>query len=279
MKHFVFAMDTCFSNSIVGIYPYEVRCEILAELGFDGIYVSLSPSDLQNAEKMAVTKEKYGLKVTAAYGGFDISADKNDPGFEQVAKLYDQLPDGCDVELSLSCRDASIGKSSPDGDSKAMEKLEILLRVAEKHNSHVCLYPHIGAWVEKVEDGVRLCKKMDHPRLKTVFCGFHWYAVDGKGLAERIEEASPHLNSVNMCGTRKGGNVAGFTIEPLDCGEMDNFALLGLLNRYGYNGRIGFQGYSVGGDVYAYLRRSLALFRDMEDRLERHPNWGQIAQK
>ena len=76
MKHFVFAMDTCFSNSIVGIYPYEVRCEILAELGFDGIYVSLSPLELQNAEKMAVTKEKYGIKVTAAYGGFDISTDK-----------------------------------------------------------------------------------------------------------------------------------------------------------------------------------------------------------
>jgi sugar phosphate isomerase/epimerase len=279
MKHFVFAMDTCFSNSIVGVYPYEVRCEILAELGFDGIYVSLSPLELQNAEKMAVTKERYGIKVTAAYGGFDISADKSDPGFEQVAKLYDQLPDGCDVELSLSSKDASIGKSSSDGDSKAMDKLEVLLSLADKHNSHVCLYPHVGAWLEKVEDGVRLCKKMNHPRLKTVFCGFHWYAVDGKGLAERIEEASPYLHSVNMCGTRKGGNVAGYTIEPLDCGEMDNFALLGLLNRYGYNGRIGFQGYSVGGDVYEYLRRSLALFRDMEDRFERHPNWGQIAQK
>jgi sugar phosphate isomerase/epimerase len=66
MKHFVFAMDTCFSNSIVGVYPYEVRCEILAELGYDGIYVSLSPRELQNASKMAVTKDQYGIKVTAA---------------------------------------------------------------------------------------------------------------------------------------------------------------------------------------------------------------------
>jgi len=86
--------------------------------------------------------------------------------------------------------------SSPDGDSKAMGKLENLLRVAENHNSHVCLYPHFGAWLERVEDGVRLCQKMNNPRLKTVFCGFHWYAADGKGLAERIEEASPYLYSV-----------------------------------------------------------------------------------
>ena len=38
-KHQVFAMDTCFHNSIVGTYPYNVRCEMLVELGFDAIYV------------------------------------------------------------------------------------------------------------------------------------------------------------------------------------------------------------------------------------------------
>jgi len=279
MKRFMFAMDTCFTNSIVGVYPYEIRCEMLAELGFDGIYVSLSQKELQNASKMAVTKEQYGIEVIAAYGGFDISAEKSDPKVEQVAKLFDQLPDGCDLELSLSSTDNSIGLSSPDGDSKAMEKLEALLQIAERHRANVCLYPHFGAWLERIEDGVRLCREMNHPRLKVVFCGFHWYAVDGKNLAERIEEALPHLHSVNMCGTRRGGNIAGCTIEPLDCGEMDNFALLGLLNRSGYPGRIGFQGYSIGGDVYAYLRRSLLAFRDMESRLERHPNWTELVPK
>ena len=279
MKHFMFAMDTCFTNSIVGVYPYEIRCEILAELGFDGIYVSLSQKELLNASKMAVTKEQYGIEVTAAYGGFDISAEKSDPKIEQVAKLFDQLPDGCDLELSLSCNDNSIGPSSPDGDSRAMEKLEALLNIAERHRANVCLYPHFGAWLERIEDGVRLCREMNHPRLKVVFCGFHWYAVDGKNLAERIKEALPYLHSVNMCGTRRGGNIAGCTIEPLDCGEMDNFALLGLLNRSGYTGRIGFQGYSIGGDVYAYLRRSLLAFRDMESRLERHPNWAGLVPK
>ena len=277
MKHFVFAMDTCFSNSIVGVYPYEIRCEILAELGFDGIYVSLSPADLRNAEKMADTKQKYGLQVTAAYGGFDIAAEKDDPKLGQMAELFQQLPDGCDPELSLSCGDKSVGLSSPDGDDRAMEKLEILLTISERKDAHICLYPHFGAWLERVEDGVRLCRKMNHPRLKVVFCGFHWYAADGKGLAERIQEAMPYLHSVNMCGTRRGGNIAGCTIEPLDCGEMDNFALLGLLDRSGYTGRIGFQGYSIGGDVYMHLQRSITAFRSMETRLEKHPNWVELG--
>ena len=276
MKHFVFAMDTCFWNSVVGAYPYDMRCEMLKELGFDGIYVSLSPQELQNASKMAVTEKKYGLKVTAAYGGVDIALDNDSPNIQQTINLYDKLPDGCDLELSVSCSSGNIKPSSSDGDDKAIEKLEGLLRIAEKHDSHVCLYSHFGAWLERIEDGVRLCRKMNHPRLKVVFCGFHWYAVDGKELAKRITQALPYLHSVNMCGTRKGGNVAGFTIEPIDSGEMDNFALLGLLDRIGYKGRIGFQGYSIGGDVYAYLRRAITLFHDMEQRLEKHPNWGAL---
>ena len=276
MKHFIFAMDTCFSNSIVGVYPYDIRCEILKELGFGGIYVSLSPQELQNAPKMAFTEKEYGLKVTAAYGGVDIALDNDSPNVQQTIDLYDKLPDGCDLELSISCGDGKIEKSSADGDEKAMEKLSLLLKVAEKHNSHVCLYSHFGAWLERIEDGIRLCKKMNHPRLKVVFCGFHWYAVDGKELAKRITDAMPYLHSVNMCGTRRGGNVAGFTIEPIDSGEMDNFALLGLLDRVGYKGRIGFQGYSIGGDVYNNLRLSIASFRNMEERLEKHPNWGSL---
>jgi len=272
-------MDTCFTNSIVGVYPYEIRCEMLVELGYDGIYVSLSQNEIENAPQMAATKEKYGIKVTAAYGGLDIAAAKNDPKVQQVAELFKQLPEGCDLELSVSCGDNAIACSSPDGDSRAMEKLETLLLIAERHQANVCLYPHCGAWLERVEDGARLCRKMNHPHLKVVFCGFHWYAVDGKDLPARIGEAMPYLQCVNMCGTRRGGNVAGCTIEPLDCGEMDNFALLGLLNRNGYTGRIGFQGYSIGGDVYAYLQRSLLAFRDMEDRLEKHPNWAELVPK
>ena len=277
MGHFVFAMDTCFTNSIAGVYPYEIRCEMLAELGFDGIYVSLSSEDLKNAASMATTKERYGIDVIAAYAGFDVAAGEDDSRLQQVEELFEQLPDGCDLELSLDCKDDAIQRSSADGDDKAMDKLEGLLRIAERHQANICLYPHFGSWLERVEDGARLCQKMDHPRLKAVFCGFHWYAADGKDLSKRIGEATPYLHSINMCGSRRGGNIAGCTIEPLGFGEMDNFSLLCLLDKNGYTGRIGFQGYSMGGDVYANLKHSLAVFRDMEARLERHPNWIELV--
>ena len=70
--HQVFAMDTCFHNSIVGTYPYDVRCEILVELGFDAIYVSLQDG-LHYADEMVATKKQYGFEVVAAYAGLVLS--------------------------------------------------------------------------------------------------------------------------------------------------------------------------------------------------------------
>ena len=92
-----------------------------------------------------------------------------------------------------------------DVDHLAIERLEPVLEIAEKQQARVCLYPHFGAWLERVEDGVRLCQKMKHPSLKLVFCGFHWYAVEGSELSQSVANAVPYLHSVNMCGSRRGG--------------------------------------------------------------------------
>ena len=202
--HQVFAMDTCFHNSIVGTYPYDVRCEILVELGFDAIYVSLQDG-LHYADEMVATKNQYGLEVVAAYAGLDVVAAKDDPKNHEVLELFQRLPHGCDLELTLITRDQSIKPSSMDVDHLAIERLEPVLEIAEKQQARVCLYPHFGAWLERVEDGVRLCQKMKHPSLKLVFCGFHWYAVEGSDLSQSVSNAVPYLYSVNMCGSRRGG--------------------------------------------------------------------------
>ena len=202
--HQVFAMDTCFHNSIVGTYPYDVRCEILVELGFDAIYVSLQDG-LHYADEMVATKNKYGLEVVAAYAGLDVVAAKDDPKNHEVLELFQRLPHGCDLELTLITREQSIKPPSMDVDHLAIERLEPVLEIAEKQQARVCLYPHFGAWLERVEDGVRLCQKMKHPSLKLVFCGFHWYAVEGSELSQSVANAVPYLHSVNMCGSRRGG--------------------------------------------------------------------------
>jgi hypothetical protein len=106
-------------------------------------------------------------------------------------------------------------------------------------------------------------------------CGYHWYAVEGSGLGPLLTRAMPYLKQVNLSGSRRSplgfGQVA--TIEPLDTGEMDNFAVVALLNRLGYTGMLGYLGWDEGGDAYHKLDRSLRALKDMRTRVERHPGW------
>lgn len=276
MHNRLIAMNNFFRNSIVGVYPLEVQCEMQADLGLDGVYLSLSQEELAQRDpaETAATVHRHGLDLAVVYTLPDLS----DPAaLPPILRFFEAMPEGCDLELGLHSSDPALPLSSAAGDDRAAEFLAPLLEIAERHGSRVCLYHHCGVWLERTEDCVRLCRRIGHPCLKAVFCGFHWYAVDGQNLAERLREAAPYLGSANMCGVSRGGPIAGCRIEPLDSGEMDNFAYLGLLRRFGYTGRICLQGYSLGGDVYGHLQRSVLAYRSLEDRLNRHPHWVEAA--
>lgn len=278
MSHAVYAMDTSFYTPL-GAYDFDARCAMLAELGYDATYLTLwSEPAWRDVPRLAGVKERYGLDVTAVYATLDIAGADDHAGNNRVLRLLQTL-DGCrTVELTVVSGDKAMRPSDPAGDAAAARWLRALLAVAERRAITLALYPHITHWLERSEDAVRLCRALDHPLLRAVFCGFHWYAVDGTGLPARLREAAPYLHLVNLCGSRRvapGGGLPA-TIEPLDEGELDNFAVLGLLREIGYQGMIGIQGYSVGGDVYAKLRRSLQALRNMERRLDAHPGWARL---
>lgn len=68
-------------------------------------------------------------------------------------------------------------------------------------------------------------------------------------------------------------------MEPLDRGEMDNFALIAALDRIGYAGSIGVLGWDYGGDIYLKLQRCLSALQDIDRRLDTHPGWASFAFK
>ncbi len=277
MSYLTFAMDTCFYTPH-GNYPFDVRCEMLAELGYDGTYLTLwNEQAWKDVEKLSQIKPRHGLDVAAVYVTADLWAPADDPDRRRIRHLIETI-EGCDtIEIAATRNRQGIGNSDPAGDDDAIRYLESLLEIATARGLRILLYPHINSWLERIEDAVRICLRMDHPSLQAVFCGFHWFAVEGERLFSRLSEAAPWLGQVNLCGSRKSPHgIAGkATIEPLDCGEIDHFALLGHLRKIGYGGWVGMQGYSLGGDVYANLRRSRAALRDIESRLDRHPHWAE----
>jgi sugar phosphate isomerase/epimerase len=269
-------MDTAFRNSL-GAYSLEARCEMLAELGYDATYLTLfHERDRADADRVAAVADDHGLDVTAVYDTLDATAPADDPDAERL--LESAARTDCDLELAVEASD--VAASDPAGDDDAVDRIEQLLDAAGEGVT-VSLYPHLGNWLERVGDAVRLCERVDRPNLGVVFPAYHWYAVrgrnaDGPGLQAILDDAAPHLTSVNLCGSRWPPGADAPTIEPLDAGELDNFAVLGALAAVGYEGPVGVQGYGDGGDAYAKLARSREALAAMRERLVAHPEWADL---
>jgi sugar phosphate isomerase/epimerase len=275
MNRSVYALDTWFYNPL-GAYEFEDKCEMAKELGYAGIYFTLF-TDLgwKDVPRIKEVKSKYGLEVSGVYAG--LPSPDDEAGIQTLVNLLENL-EGCDrVEIAIVSGGSGVGNSDPAGDEAVVRVLKRLLETAERRNITIALYPHIQCWLETMDDAVRVIQKVNHSLLKTTLSIYHWYITDGKNLEVTLEKVKPYLSSVNLCGVRKTNDDArGYRETVLDDGELDNFVVLSALDRIGYEGSVGIQGFAICGDVYAKLERSLRIYKDMERRLSQHPGWGRM---
>lgn len=256
-------MDFIFQTAM-GTYPLAAQCEMLVEHGYQGLTMSAWSQDLKSIPQV---KPTWGLDVGAVY----LIYRKGLEAF--VTQVFESLEGCTTIELALHS-----GEEVTNFDRRMLERL---LPICERRGLHINLYPHARYGLQTTTEAIALCREFNHPRLNIVFNGYHWYATEEGALEERLDALWPWLQHVNIAGTRRSplgwGGLA--TIEPLDEGEMDNFVLLGALERRGFTGRVGVLGWqSMGGDVYGNLRRSATAFRSMEQRLAAHPEWALLTE-
>jgi sugar phosphate isomerase/epimerase len=275
MEQKYFAMDFAFYSSM-GVYRFEDRCEITRAVGYDAMLLSVwDGRNWAQAAELATMRTRFGIDAAGVYVVLDLAHGEADPRNSGILTMLETMPVGSTVQLAIRTAAANMRPSDPAGDLPVAAWLTQALEAAERRKIQILLYNHLSFWTERVDDAIRLCQKLAHANLGIVFCGYHWYAVDGTGLALLIKQAMPYLKQVNLSGSRRSplgfGQIA--TIEPLDAGEMDNFAVVALLNRLGYAGTLGYLGWDEGGDAYHKLERSLRALKDMRGRAERHPHW------
>ncbi len=272
----VYAMDTGFYNR-QGSYDFGARCEIARELGFDASYLTLwSDAAWADVPKLETVREKYDLDVAAIYCQIDMTAVTVEQEVERVLNLIATTNATRSIELALMSD--MFPPSDPAGDATALALLEPLVDAASERNITLLLYPHARYWLERTSDAARLCRAMDRPNVRAIFTAYHWYAVEaGTDLPEILDDVAPFLGGVNICGSSiRPGVFMGATFERLGDGELDAFDVLNQVRRVGYQGYIGLQGYSVQGDPYSNLRRSLEMLRDIERRIDAHASWGDL---
>lgn len=268
MTHSIHALDSFFYSSM-GVYAFQTQCEMLADLGYDGITVSAwSGSPLTDLTLLPRVREQHGLKVEALY--LVLHEGRNDQTLRRIIESVEGVEL---IELAV--------QTSVNGSPAILRFIESLLPIAERRGLRIALYPHLHHVTQTTTQVVEICEHFNHPRLGSSFNAYHWYASQEGKLQERLDAMKPWLMQVVTSGSALSqlgwGGVA--TMEPVDRGEMDNFAVLAALDRIGYTGSIGVLGWDYGGDIYLKLQRCLATLRGMDRRLEKHLNWADFPLK
>lgn len=266
MNNPIHALDSFFYTSM-GVYSFQSQCEMVAEVGYDAITVAAwSGQPLTDLALLPQVKATHGLDIAALY--LVLHEGRND---HLVKRIVESVEGVQLIELAV--------QTSVNGAQAVMRVLEKLLPIAERRGLRLALYPHRNHVTETTSQVVELCRYFDHPQLGAVFNGYHWYASQEGDLQARLDAMAPWLMQVTTSGSALSplgwGGVA--TMEPPDRGELDNFALLGALQRMGYDGRIGLLGWDYCGDVYLKLQRSLKAVRGIQQRLADHPTWADFA--
>ncbi|MDD4871125.1 MAG: sugar phosphate isomerase/epimerase [Kiritimatiellae bacterium] len=247
-----FAMDTCAPTT---------QMDLLKELGYSGF--SWAPGNIDKVIQDAKTR---GLKVFSVYTGSKLGKEKFEGNHEStIASLK-----GTDVIIWLTIVSKDYVKSSPDGDTVAIPALQVMADNAASNNVRIALYPHTGFWVEKVQDAVRVAKKVNRPNFGVTFNLCHCLMVgDEEKIPELLTEAMPHLFLVTINGADTGAGRTKWDrlIRPLDEGTKDLLPILKKLRELGYHGPIGLQGYAVKLPAGENIKRSWTAWQKLNERL------------
>jgi sugar phosphate isomerase/epimerase len=265
MIHPVHALDSFFYSSM-GVYEFQSQCEMLAELGYDGITVSAwGGTPYTDLSLLPQVKAQHGLDIAGLY--MVLHEGRNDAVLRRIIETVEGVEL---IELAV--------QTTVNGMAGIKKFIESILPIAERRGLRIALYPHLRHVTQTTSQVIELCKFFNHPRLGASFNGYHWFASEEGQLEQRLNAMKPWLMQVVLSGSAMSplgwGGVA--TMEPMDRGELDNSAVIAALNHVGYTGSIGVLGWDYGGDIYLKLERSLRTIREIDRRLAKHPSWQKL---
>jgi len=229
-------------------------------------YAGMAHVGLNGVPEMLQALESQGQKLLAAYTPLNV--DPGDPGYDpKLREVILQLK-GHGTLVWLVINSKQYKPSSTEGDPRAVELLRQLADLAAQSGVAISLYPHRGAYAERMEDVVRLAKQVARPNVGVTFTYCHFLAVDDDQHLDRVLElARPYLTMVTINGTSgyDPKNRAGW-IQVLGEGSYDLSPVLRKLRQLDYRGPIGIIAYGIKGDHEDILRRSMQAWKDLAAR-------------
>ena len=238
---------------------FEEQATMLKELGYDGVgHIWLD----KVAERLK-SLDDAGLKLFQITMVVDVKTNQQpyDPRFKEVLALVK----GRHVQFDLLLNGMKSSDSSVD--PHAVEILREMSDLARDSGSQLLLYPHLGSWVERIEDSIRVAEKVNRPNVGVMFNVCHWLRVDKqRDYRPLLKRAMPRLWAVSINGADEFDEQPGWSryIQPLGKGSFDITAFLRTLRELGYTGPVGLQCYGITGDAHEHLAQSMDAWRKMD---------------
>ncbi len=254
-----FAMDTGTRDEQTR--SYEQQAALVKELGFSGI----GYTGATRLPEMFTAVDKHGITFAPLYNGIEVRSN----GVTHNSSLKKAITEAKGREAIIWLYVGGRRPADPTTtDAPVVAKIQELADHADKSGVRLALYPHAGAYADRVQDCVRLVKAADRANLGVTFNLCHFLKVDGKGLNPLLDEAAPHLFVVTINGADIGGSAWNTLIQPLDTGTYDVLPLLQKLKAIGWKGPIGLQHYGIRGSARENLGRSMKGWKKLLERLD-----------
>lgn len=236
---------------------FAQQATMLKELGYPGV----GHIWLDKVEERFQTLDAAGLRLYQITMVVDLAPGKtpyDTARFKEVCALIKGR--GVQFDLLVNGRKPS----DPAFDDQAVAVLREMSDQARDSGAQLLLYPHLGSWIERIEDSIRVADKVDRPNVGVMFNLCHWLRVDAsRDYRPLLKQAMPRLWAISINGADDRDEKPGWDryIQPLGQGNFDVAGFMRTLQELGYTGPVGLQCFGIGGDVRDHLTSSLAAWR------------------
>ncbi len=225
--------------------------------GIAGVVVELSePQWIRQTGELAdqMHVRLHGVRVSARLTRDALVVD---PRLEGVVAALRGFP----AAVWMVIHSSEFPRSSEGGDEVAIPGLRAWADRAAAAGTRVALLPTPGAWVERVDDALRLLRKAQHPQLGLVVNLGHWLRTGGRDPASLFVEAGPWLWAIVIHGvTGLESTPACVRVVGLHEGDYDWAAVVQAGMRQGFTGVWCLQ-LPPQGDPVETLRASVQAWR------------------
>jgi len=242
---------------------FEQQAAMLKELGYPGV----GHIWLDKVEERIQSLDAAGLKLFQITMVVEVATNKQPYDAARLKQVL-KVINGRRVQFCLLVN--GMKPSDPSVDPRAVKILRDLSALAQGTDAQFLLYPHLGSWIERIEDSIRVADKVDRPNVGVMFNVCHWLRVDkARDYKPLLRQALPRLWAVSINGADNFDEKPGWGryIQPLGQGSFDMAAFLRTLKEIGYRGPIGLQCYGIGGDAREHLTSSMAAWKELSTSL------------